>query len=564
MSGVGGVAWLRACFCGRVVGRGARGGRARRRRLADRPASPFPAAAHEEIERLEKAMVADYHTDARGHAERLAQAHRVRALMDGLQARASLLLRLYADADGSRAAEIAALKGDNPFSSFYRRLAEVRAHHGARPDADVTADGAGEAPPPVAPFAPVFSGEEAGGRCLDLHELHRALLQSGARFGVPPAGLDYKSYVQRLTKFDAVPPAARRSAAWREYVGALVACLESFFDRTQPLTSLAAVYAPLADFDAKFDAGEVAGWADRGEGGAAAGTGAPAAAAAPPPPAAAPGAPLALPAPTLDLQAFSSPAELEALAPDALKGALTALGLKAGGSPAERAARLWLTRDTPLADLDRKHFAKGAAPPRRAADPAKARAVGRDTARLEARATLLAASLAPALEETVAAIERKHARTHEEALADAEDAEGADLPSSDDDDDRVHNPLALPLGFDGRPIPYWLYKLHGLNQEFRCEICGGASYWGRREFERHFRDARHAQGMRSLGIPNTKEFYEVTSIDDARSLWASLQARSRSGGGAAAPRDEVEEVEDAEGNVYDRRTYEDLKKQGVL
>lgn len=43
----------------------------------------------------------------------------------------------------------------------------------------------------------------------------------------------------------------------------------------------------------------------------------------------------------------------------------------------------------------------------------------------------------------------------------------------------MYNPLKLPLGWDGKPIPYWLYKLHGLNQEFKCEICGGYSYWGR-------------------------------------------------------------------------------------
>jgi hypothetical protein len=36
----------------------------------------------------------------------------------------------------------------------------------------------------------------------------------------------------------------------------------------------------------------------------------------------------------------------------------------------------------------------------------------------------------------------------------------------------VYNPLKLPLGWDGKPIPYWLYKLHGLNMEFKCEICG--------------------------------------------------------------------------------------------
>ena len=28
----------------------------------------------------------------------------------------------------------------------------------------------------------------------------------------------------------------------------------------------------------------------------------------------------------------------------------------------------------------------------------------------------------------------------------------------------MYNPLKLPMGWDGKPIPYWLYKLHGLNQ----------------------------------------------------------------------------------------------------
>lgn len=33
-----------------------------------------------------------------------------------------------------------------------------------------------------------------------------------------------------------------------------------------------------------------------------------------------------------------------------------------------------------------------------------------------------------------------------------------------DEDEYVYNPLKLPMGPDGKPIPYWLYKLHGLNQ----------------------------------------------------------------------------------------------------
>lgn len=32
------------------------------------------------------------------------------------------------------------------------------------------------------------------------------------------------------------------------------------------------------------------------------------------------------------------------------------------------------------------------------------------------------------------------------------------------DEEAIYNPLKLPMGWDGKPIPYWLYKLHGLNQ----------------------------------------------------------------------------------------------------
>lgn len=53
------------------------------------------------------------------------------------------------------------------------------------------------------------------------------------------------------------------------------------------------------------------------------------------------------------------------------------------------------------------------------------------------------------------------------------------MADEDEEDEFIYNPLKLPLGWDGKPIPYWLYKLHGLNQEFKCEICGNYSYWGR-------------------------------------------------------------------------------------
>ena len=59
----------------------------------------------------------------------------------------------------------------------------------------------------------------------------------------------------------------------------------------------------------------------------------------------------------------------------------------------------------------------------------------------------------------------RQARTYEELVAEAAEAEAEAAPSdSDEEDEFVYNPLKLPLGYDGKPIPFWLYKLHGLNQ----------------------------------------------------------------------------------------------------
>ena len=62
-------------------------------------------------------------------------------------------------------------------------------------------------------------------------------------------------------------------------------------------------------------------------------------------------------------------------------------------------------------------------------------------------------------------------------------------------------------------------------QEFSCEICGGQNYRGRREFERHFREWRHQNGMRALGIPNNKNFFEITKMQDAKELWENIQVK---------------------------------------
>ncbi|CAN0532276.1 unnamed protein product, partial [Ectocarpus sp. 12 AP-2014] len=96
------------------------------------------------------------------------------------------------------------------------------------------------------------------------------------------------------------------------------------------------------------------------------------------------------------------------------------------------------------------------------------------------------------LESTKRQVDKKQTRTVEERDQEIQEEEQGALPEFNevgthtwsclgfDDEGPIYNPLNLPLGWDGKPIPYWLYKLHGLGVEFKCEICGDFSYKGRR------------------------------------------------------------------------------------
>ena len=133
--------------------------------------------------------------------------------------------------------------------------------------------------------------------------------------------------------------------------------------------------------------------------------------------------------------------------------------------------------------------------------------------------------------------------------------------SEDDDDKQKYNPKNLPIGWDGKPIPYWLYKLHGLGKEFKCEICGGASYWGIKAFEKHFQEWRHAYGMKCLKIPNTSHFANVTDIEEALRLHKQVLQKNYA---HTFKPDYEEEFEDQDGNVMSRRVYIDMKRQGLI
>lgn len=126
-------------------------------------------------------------------------------------------------------------------------------------------------------------------------------------------------------------------------------------------------------------------------------------------------------------------------------------------------------------------------PSQQPANSAKSRL--QEPARLTFLVTKLINSIIPTLNETKSNIERRFsltAREREQELLDQANPPSVPLPTlneeggeEEEEEERIYNPLKLPLGWDGKPIPYWLYKLHGLGVEYRCEICSDHVYMGR-------------------------------------------------------------------------------------
>jgi len=183
----------------------------------------------------------------------------------------------------------------------------------------------------------------------------------------------------------------------------------------------------------------------------------------------------------------------------------------------------------------------------------------KDICRLELRINRLAEFILEQIEATKVNIEKKQARLPDEKDAEAEEDSG--MESSSEEEEEVVSKKNYPVGWDGNPIPFWLYKLHGLGIEYKCEICGNMSYWGRRAFERHFQEWRHSHGMKCLRIENTKEFFEITKIQDALELNKKLKLLKDKD---AWDEQTMEEYEDHEGNVMNKKTFLDLRAQGLM
>lgn len=439
---------------------------------------------------------------------------------------------MYDDTD-TRREELQSLTCGSDLSEFDRKLSHIRNYYRKTPNELAT-------PMHIDNYLPSekrgeseqdsklvqFSGEEGYGRFLDLHELHTVYINL--------KGMPKLEYLDYLSKFDHLfdIPRNLKSAAYKRYLEQLVEYLEGHHRRAQPLADLSAtIREAQTSFEVEWDSNAFPGWSQSAVEAAAS---------------------LAIANQgEADLSKFSSAKHLETLGLERLKALLLSRGLKCGGTLQQRAERLFAAKDETIAD-----------PAAGAEALAKLRSAHKEIAYLEKRVYTMSEVLAKFVSATKENVERKLARTADELVEEEADAEVI-LEDDDEEEDKptLYNPKDVPLDFDGKPIPYWLFKLHGLNIRYKCEICSGDSYRGPKAFQRHFQEWKHASGMRALRIPNTSHFHNITTVKDAVALWDRIKTSKEKE--SFNPSND-EEYEDAHGNVFNKKTYEDLKREGLI
>ena len=475
--------------------------------------------------------------------DRLNRDHQISGFLSRIQEQSKRLRDIYNDAEGARTREIQTISIGDPFDEFYKQLGEIKDFHRRYPNEPVEnleraykrkAPGEGESA--TSEIDNMFTGEEAYGKFLDLTTLHEDYLN------LP--GVKRLSYLQYLDAFDkSTPPqnsikrADKTTDQYFNYVGRLASYLEDFLRRTRPLEDLEKFFTSIdQDFDKAWEADEVPGW---GKQTSATGT-------------AGPTAPMTE---GTGEGIWCPDCEKEFKNDNVYKNHLNGKKhIKAAEVRKARQSQNGTNGDT-TTNGNANSNARGSTTQR-----LKERAI----AEREFRVKRLSANVQGERADTRINVERKQGMTERERqmeldtlFAESTDIAprnggGGDDESDSDADEKIYNPLKLPLAWDGKPIPYWLYKLHGLGVEFPCEICGNFVYMGRRAFDKHFNEARHIYGLKCLGITNTALFREITGIEDALKLWDKIQRdkkKEKSGG------ENVVQMEDAEGNVMPEKVY---------
>ncbi|PNS21158.1 hypothetical protein CAC42_3496 [Sphaceloma murrayae] len=491
--------------------------------------------AHEDNERLEQAIADRLNTEPKHIRERLARDHEIKGFLDRIHDQSSRALDIYKSGTQLKIEELQQIATGEPFAEFQKRYDEVKSFHKRNPgemaeDLERTYKrrAIGEDTPFLTGVESMFTGEEAYGRYFDLLGLHEQYINLPGLRRRPT----YLQYLDTFDNFEGYPRPDKMKDEYFRYITGLAQYLESFMRKIKPLENLDKLFESFeTDFEHAWEKDQVPGWQNQAVNGTLSngpvtqGTGE---------------------------GVWCSDCEKEFKSDSVYKAHLT-------GKKHIRAVEMRKARGDDGMENSTNGFKRNASVQR-----LKEKAV----AERETRIKKLSAAMQTERSDTKVNVERRQGMTDKErnqeleALYNDEEKEaGGGDNEEEDEEQRKANPLHLPLAWDGKPIPFWLYKLHGLGVEFPCEICGNYVYMGRRAFEKHFSEARHLYGLKCLGITNSSLFREITGIEEAKALWEKIQLDRKK---ESTQTDDVIQMEDSQGNVMPAKVYYDLQKAGLL
>jgi splicing factor 3A subunit 3 len=463
--------------------------------------------AHEDIERMEQAIVVRLAEEPRTKYDALLMEHQVAQFLSGIKQQADYLVESYRDETRynpvgectnirARQTEIESMSGKtNEFDQFYLQLAEIKDIHRRHPNLPVEDLERNYRKRPrdeteddrmslyrdnlTIAISAMFTGEESWGRFLDIHTFHERFLNlRGVRTNI--------SYIDYLRTFQGFRHLRRqtKNEEYLQYLIGLQEYLESFLKRVQPLVNHDKLMNSIGvDFERAWSEGTAPGQKEEAE--ATNGNG---------------------PTSPLFCEACQKTYAKETVFNAHLESKQHKKNVEKAKSEKVKVeeedpepAPGNMTREARKKEISRREF------------------------------TILklcqGEKLSVIIPATINNVERRSQLSGRERQKEIQQLQEEALNIQTDTvdveennaigDDFIYNPLKLPLGWDGKPIPFWLYKLHGLGTEYSCEICGNMVYTGRKNFEKHFGEPTHIHGLKCLGIPNMPLFKEVTAIEEA-------------------------------------------------
>jgi len=492
---------------------------------------------HEELERLQQAIADRFLLEPKSVRERLRRDHEIAYFLNRAYESAKRLQAIYKNQSETYDKEIQAISTGDPYDAFYKQYREIKDVHQRYPNMPVEnleqsfkRKLPGDNDPVFSEFDSMFTGEEAYGRFFDLTYMHDLYLNLPSSQGSRRP--TYLQYIDIFDDFSSIKRSQKMSDSYFQYLGYLAGYFESFMKRTRPLESFDKIFAAFdKEFEEKWAEGSIPGWQE----------------------------------------GVDNEDDTE------MKG---------------RGDSIWCDdckKEFTNVNVYEHHLSQKRHLKNVAARQANAKAenntsngdtngISVDTKRVKEKAIAereyrikkLAAAMQTERGDTRHNVERRQGMTEREreqelamlyAEVEVDEEEKREEENKSDEEGKIYNPLKLPIAWDGKPIPYWLYKLHGLGVEFSCEVCGNYVYMGRRAFDKHFIEPRHIWGLKALGITSTNLFREITSINEANSLWQKIQVEKKK---ERQDADNVIQMEDGQGNVMPEKVYLDLQKQGLL